>query len=243
MSARDAGVILGAAIVALLLWPRDSAAQVPDDDLLSDPLPDWLFPPADSGASYEGADGDPYFPDDGGLMNAHEIAARNLSAFLYMIGCAETSQLDMDSGIAYRRFYGNSLFSNFADHPVLTGEKRGVPLSDEMCRNAGFGPGCVSTAAGAFQITRPTWEDVRKAGTWGPAITDFSPTSQQEAARRVLILCGALPYVMGGSFNRGLELASSRWASLPGSTAKQNPKSVERVLSFYNQGLRLFDEA
>lgn len=187
-----------------------------------------------------GSTGDPYYPGDSDVMTPPFVqtpANDYLGAFLYMIGAAETTPQAMASGSAYHTFYGGSLFESLADHPVLTGEKVGVRLSDEMCRNAGFNPGCVSTAAGAFQITLPTWKDVRKAGIWGPYLRDFSRESQIEAARRILILCGALDYVTQGEFAVALNYASKRWASLPGSTAKQRPKAFEKVYAYYQQAL------
>lgn len=162
-----------------------------------------------------------------------------LTAFLFMIQAAETTLAQARSGDAYHIFYGNTRFENFSDHPALTGERQGVRLSDAMCRAAGQQPGCVSTAAGAYQINLPTWRTVREAGAWGPYLGDFSPASQDEGARRLLVLTGALDALLGDDVETAIALAASRWASLPGSTAQQSPKSLERVIAFYNEGLSL----
>jgi hypothetical protein len=67
----------------------------------------------------------------------------NLSAFLFMIRATEhVYPRDVLNDAAYSIFYGGSKFSNFSDHPVLTGEKKGVPLPDNFCRAAGLKPGC-----------------------------------------------------------------------------------------------------
>lgn len=180
--------------------------------------------------------GDPYVPDDPAPIEEPPSVSR-LDAFLWMIGAAETTRAAMLDGSAFTTFYGMSQFSDLSDHPVLTGEKRGVPLPDAMCRAAGFGPGCVSTAAGAWQINVPTWRDVRRAGSWGDALPDFSPESQREAARRVLILAGGYEHALIGDFDAALAAASTRWASLQGSTAGQRPKSRETLFALYSEAL------
>lgn len=163
--------------------------------------------------------------------------ANELPAMLRLIRIAEHSPLDVLMGREYGTFYGGSSFQNFADHPAITGEKRGVRLSDQMCINAGQRPGCVSTAAGAYQITRPTWNDFRRAGSWGPYLPDFSRASQDEAARRILIADGAMMALEAGDVEGAIRIAGRRWASLPGSTAQQRPKSMEWALATFNDGL------
>ena len=69
-------------------------------------------------------------------------AAVNEAAFLAMIRQSE--------GADYTTCYGYShTISDMSDHPAVTGEWNGMGLSDTMCANAGFSPGCKSTAAGA----------------------------------------------------------------------------------------------
>ena len=157
-----------------------------------------------------------------------------LSAFLYMIRVAETGSRDEG---AYSIYYGGSRFSSFADHPVATGEKKGVPLPDRFCRAAGLAPGCVSTAAGAYQFILPTWRAVRQAGAWGPALPDFGIDSQDEGARRLLLQSGALAVLLAGNVEGAIARASSIWASLPGSTAQQGGKTLDQALALYREGL------
>lgn len=162
---------------------------------------------------------------------------RNLYAFLYMIRSAEHNQADALSGNAYRVFYGGSTFHGTSDHPVLTGEKQGVRLPDEFCRAVKLSPGCVSTAAGAYQITKPTWMEFRRAGRWGPFLADFSNPSQDEAARRILFSDGVLPLIEEGNIELAIARASRRWASLPGSNAKQGGRSMAWALRKFQDGL------
>lgn len=231
-------VLIGAAL--FLLSRRSSAASLPmgppllaDDFVIDDgsALPwDYLDSPF--------LDIPVFTFEDQSEFVSMDDAAQRLAAFLYMIRRAEHSVLTSDAD-TYRTFYGGARFNGFADHPVKTKEMRGVRLSDSMCANAGFKPGCVSTAAGAYQIIEPTWERVRAAGAWGPRLPDFSPASQDEAARRLLMTSGALSRLESGDLTGAIERAGREWASLPGSTAKQNPKTMERAIAFYNQGLNL----
>ena len=161
---------------------------------------------------------------------------KNLSAFLFMIRSTEhVYPRDVLNDAAYSIFYGGSRFSNFADHPVLTGEKRGVPLPDAMCKASGLKPGCVSTAAGAYQIIKPTW--VRIKSRLG--LMDFSPASQDMAAVELLREAGALDLIEAGDIEGAIKKSSRIWASLPGSTAQQNPRAMDYALNRFDEGLSL----
>ena len=189
----------------LLLLTRTASASIAPDLQPADPLP-----PADPGPS-----------------------ADPLAAFLFAIQACETGLNAARSGASYTTFYGGSQFSDLSNHPVLTGEKSGVPLSDRVCAAAGYGPGCVSTAAGAYQINLPTWRE------FGADLPDFSPASQDEAARRIVERTGALDALLNGDVETAFALASSRWASLPGSRAGQSPKSMNYALAAYETGLEM----
>ncbi len=162
-------------------------------------------------------------------------ADANRAAFLFMIrACEHVYPRDVLNNDCYNIFYAGSRFDNMSDHPVITKEKRGVVLPDSMCAASGLNPGCVSTAAGAYQIIKPTWIRVRSAG---PYLEDFSVASQDEAALRLLDECGALALIDNGDINGAIQRASKVWASLPGSTAQQNPKKVEFAMNRFNDGL------
>lgn len=161
-----------------------------------------------------------------------------VSAFLYMIRSAEHRASDVRSGQDYRTFFGGARFSNMADHPVNTGELKGVPLKPEWCRAAGFPSGrCVSTAAGAYQFTRPTWNELRAPGRWGPRLPDFSPANQDEAARRLLGRLGVPARLAAGDLQGAIAAAAPRWASLPGSTSGQPQKSMAFAIAKFNEGM------
>lgn len=167
---------------------------------------------------------------DGGLVDwyagaggAADLDARNLPAFLFAIRNAEHYPVDVLTGMDYQTFYGGAKFHDLSDHPVITGELRGVKLPDRFCSAAGLSPGCVSTAAGAYQFTRPTWTRLRERS---PRLPDFSPESQNEAARRLLAELGVPAKLRAGDFSGAVARAARVWASLPGSSAQQGGKSL-----------------
>lgn len=207
--ARENFALLAAIAAGLLLISRKSKAKF-------DPHIDVVIPPY------------PLVP---------ELTPDPVAAFTYMIQCAETSPEAVASGDAYRTFYGGSLFSDLSDHPVLTGEKVGVPLSPDKCARAGFGPGCVSTAAGAGQINLPTWMQFREAGPWGPRLEDFEPESQDEAIRRILEFEGAIPLIEAGQIDDAIARVAHRWASLPGSKAGQGGRRRDQLFAWFNAGM------
>ena len=223
-----AGAAMALLALAALFVTRNARASTDADagDFVIDDWGDWWGPisPDDSGSDVITGGSD-------------ETPDARVNAFLDMIGAAETTPDAWNSGVAFRLFYGMTTFNDFRDHPTITGEKRGIVLPDEWCRKAGFSPGCVSTAAGAWQITQSTWNQVRQAGIWGPYLPDFSPESQREAARRVLILSGALDYVKAGDFDNALRYASRRWASLAGSTAGQGTRPTHTLAAWYQSAL------
>lgn len=213
---------LAALVAAFFIWPRDAQAAQPAEDLPGD----WPMPPApDFGLDNEGY----VMPDPDA----------NLRAFLYMIRAAEHNPTQAANGVAYGMFYSGIPCFNFADHPVITGERVGVRLPDAMCRAAGFSAGCVSTAAGAYQIIKPTWQRVRRAGAWGSRLGDFSPASQDEAARRLLFEVGALPLIESGDIEGAIKRAAPVWASLPGNYAKQRQFTIDAALALFGDGLKL----
>ncbi len=127
---------------------------------------------------------------------------KNVIAFLAMIRASESHG-------DYFILYGGSHFSDMSKHPDIK-----IPFF-----NPATGKEDYSTAAGAYQINYPTWLVIQAAAF----LPDFSPASQDEAAVWLLKLRGALPDIMAGNFDAALQIASKTWASLPYSTAGQNP--------------------
>lgn len=132
----------------------------------------------------------------------------------------------------YRVCYGYRWrVQSFADHPAVTGEWSGEPLPDAMCSAAGFGPGCVSTAAGAYQIKKATWLRVRDK----LRLPDFSPASQDAAAVELLRARGALDLIRQGRFLEGMARAAKEWASLPGAGYGQGERTAAWLQERYVQ--------
>ena len=156
-------------------------------------------------------------------------AQQNIIAFLQMI---QQSEGTASQGNPYAVCYGYShTISNFSNHPKLTGEWPGVVLSDAMCANAKFGPGCVSTAAGAYQIIRGTWSNVAAA----LGLPDFGQASQDAAAVELIRRRGALQDVQAGRIAQAITKCKNEWASLPGNYAKQGQRSQGDLIAWYQQ--------
>jgi muramidase (phage lysozyme) len=148
-------------------------------------------------------------------------AAANCAAWIATIGQAE--------GADYSTCYGYSMtIADFSDHPANLGWP-GVKLSDTMCKNAGFGPGCVSTAAGKGQITKGTWN--RVAAKLG--LNDFSPASQDAAILQLTAERGALEAVKAGDIATAAQRCRNEWASLPGNYAGQGQRSAAQLAQWF----------
>lgn len=152
----------------------------------------------------------------------------NTAAFLTMIRIGEGTSGDR----GYNELCGGSFTSDLSDHPANKGWK-GLPLSTTMCAAAGFGPGCVSTAAGAYQFTRPTWNSLAKK----LGLTDFSPASQDAACIEKIRLLGALDAVQSGDLQTAVDKCKSTWASFAGAGYGQNEVAYQTMVqNFTNAG-------
>jgi muramidase (phage lysozyme) len=108
-------------------------------------------------------------------------------------------------GADYNVITGGSRFDDFSRHPGVVG----------MVTKQG-----PSTAAGRYQITKTTYNDVApKLG-----ITDFSPESQDRIAVELIRRSGALNDVEGGNFNAAIQKLGGTWASLPSSPYAGHPR-------------------
>lgn len=158
----------------------------------------------------------------------------NVRAFLRAIVFAEGTARHPRTGAAldpYRVCYGYShTVQDLRDHPALTGEWKGERLPAEMCRRAGFPSGvCYSSAAGAYQIIKPTW--VRVKGRLG--LPDFGPESQDLAAVELIRARGALADVRAGRFDVAVRRCAAEWASLPGNAAGQPQRRRDDLVAAY----------
>ena len=242
--AQGAAIALG--VAALLLWASRARASVNPRPIIEVWDPETSTMEATS-------EYDPYDPARGRAAPEPQLPWEPIimpeptstyspddlmSAFLAMIRRAEVG--GFDDALRYRTFFGGARFDDLSDHPVATGAMRGVRLSDAMCRNAGFGPGCVSTAAGAYQFILPTWRRLRAAGAGGPGsprLPDFSPASQDEAARRLVRQIGADILLMQGRLTEAIQRAGGQWASLPGSRAGQPQRTMDTLVGWFSDAL------
>lgn len=135
------------------------------------------------------ADYPPVFADnvDSPPMNNREF---NLTAFLAVIRRGESSD-------NYTAKVGGGNFSSFADHPANTGEFPGIRRAD----------GRLTTAAGAYQITRTTWNDIQRT----QRLSDFSPRNQDQAAIFLIDRRGAMEAVLSGNVGYACQLLRNEW--------------------------------
>jgi muramidase (phage lysozyme) len=153
----------------------------------------------------------------------------NARAFLALIAWAEGTDRAADP---YRVCYAyRHTIQDFREHPKVSGEWAGEKLSDAMCRGAGLKPGCISTAAGRYQIIAPTWRTVRDR----MGLPDFSPASQDKAALYLIRKRGALDAVQRGDVEEAVRLCRQEWASLPGNTAGQPQRRFGDLLAVYER--------
>lgn len=155
--------------------------------------------------------------------------AGNLAAIREAIAFAEGTATQGDP---YRVCFGyRYTIRSLADHPAVTGEWRGEPLSDAMCAGAGYGPGCVSTAAGKYQIKKSTWLGCKSA----LKLPDFSPASQDRACAYLIEQRGAMADVVAGRFTAAVTKMRKEWASLPGAGYGQGERSIAWLTAKFEQ--------
>jgi muramidase (phage lysozyme) len=154
----------------------------------------------------------------------------NVQAFLKMIRVSEGTE--GGGRDPYAVCYGYSFtITDFSDHPTLLGHWRGKVLPDAMCKGAGFGPGCVSTAAGAYQFISSTWSGCKRA----LGLSDFGPYSQDQAAIYLIKQRGALDDVKAGRVSEAINKCRREWASLPGAGYGQGERRLADLVSAYEQ--------
>lgn len=148
----------------------------------------------------------------------------NVSAFLAMLRHSEGTDREPDP---YTVCYGYThTIQDFSDHPKITGEWPGVSIENLGPQYAGK----ISTAAGAYQIIKPTWQGCKRA----LALPDFSPASQDAAAVYLIREAGALDYVKAGQFEDAVSLCARQWASLPGANAPgQGMRRLNDLMAVY----------
>lgn len=153
----------------------------------------------------------------------------NMAAFLEALAHSEGTANSADP---YRVCFGyEHTIVSLAEHPKISGEWPGEPLSAAMCKGAGLGPGCVSTAAGKYQIIKPTWVGLRDK----LRLNDFGPASQDAAAIELIKQSKAYDLVQAGQFAQAVERCKKVWASLPGAGYGQGERSIAWLQTRYSQ--------
>ncbi len=223
--------IAGLAAAAGLAWvakaAHDAASQVADnsapEDAASDPgaSPEWV-------QSVEAINPFAIVTNQAAKSTAGTASAdANVQAFLTMIAYSEGTDRKAEP---YRVCYGyKHRIDDLSDHPSITGEWKGERLPDAMCANAGFGPGCVSTAAGRYQFISSTWRAAKTA----LSLPDFSEDSQDQAAIWLIDKRGALDKVKAGDVQGAIKLCRAEWASLPGNGAGQPQRRLDELMSAF----------
>lgn len=220
-----AAALMLASSAALLIAGRRSSAGAIEAPDAAGPLAGGF----DLGQAAQAIEAAAYNLTTPAAMTDDDTAARNIAAFLQVLRQAEGTDAQPDP---YRVTFGyRHVIQSLADHPTETGEWAGLVLSDGMCSAAGFGPGCRSTAAGAYQIIRPTWRKLRDR----LGLVDFGAASQDAAAVELLRQRGALGAVEAGDLVAAVRLARHEWASLPGNTAKQQQRPIATLAAWFNQ--------
>jgi muramidase (phage lysozyme) len=161
----------------------------------------------------------------------------NVRAFLEAIAWAEGTAKQPDP---YRVCYGyKHTVQSFKRHPAQRDSSKrrewgGEPLTDRQCAGVGLGPGCVSTAAGKYQIILPTWVQAENA----LGLPDFGPESQDRAAEYLIQRRGALELVRQGRFTEAVQRCKKEWASLPGAgyDGQAMRREADLVLAYQNAG-------
>lgn len=155
----------------------------------------------------------------------------NLRAFLVMIGHSEGTDRAPAPLDPYRTCFGfKHIIQDFRWHPA---EIRPDGTNEWVGESLAFlGPmyeGKISTAAGRYQITRPTWMRLKKL----LLLPDFGPDAQDDCAVQLIKEAGALNLVVNGQVADAINLCHNIWASLPGSSSGQPQSSFASLMTAY----------
>jgi len=142
-------------------------------------------------------------------MISNALADPRAQVFLHGLSAAEgTAQHENPYAVSF----GGSTLSDLSAHP---GTSRSFTQTD--------GKKNTTTAAGAYQFTKGTWDEAAKALN----LTDFGPESQDKAALYLAHKHGALDDILSGNFRPAVDKLGGEWASLPSSRAPQNKRSEQ----------------
>lgn len=147
-------------------------------------------------------------------LSVNDMATNNLSAFLTVIRAIESNN-------NYNALVGGGSFSDFADHPAKLGWT-GYRRPD----------GRLSTAAGAYQITKTTWDQIRSK----LSLPDFSPASQDAAAVAITKFpwrANAFNDIVDGKFMTAISKLRNEWESFGKILAGNYPYTIPQITQMY----------
>ncbi len=149
-------------------------------------------------------------------IDAARAGGKNVLAFLDMLAWSEGTSTIKASDDGYNVMVGGKLFSDYSKHP---GQLVWLPRYKIN-----------SSAAGRYQFLRGTWASIVK--NYG-FIGRFIPEAQDLAAIKLLIECGAMPFIQSGQIQRAIAKAAPIWASLPGAGYGQREHKLAQMLEIY----------
>lgn len=191
--------------IALAVWQRDNIAELAGGDTPSEDQT--------AGSLYElGNYVDPT------TWGQDDMNTTNRQAFLRMLRVSEGTAGEG----GYNALFGwpakGRSFYNYADHP-----RRFFDYTDKA------GKTIKTSAAGAYQITATTFDDV--APRLG--VDDFTPASQDAIALELIRQRGALADIDAGRFESAVSKVRRVWASLPGAGYNQPERDITTLAQAY----------
>jgi len=181
---------------------------------------DWASDGEDPNQSAGAFDSFATWSDPGALFDSFTVdpSMANRQAFLNTIAYSEGT----DKPGGYFALFGwpaqGRTFTSTADHPRVL-----FPYTDKA------GKTIKTSAAGRYQITRTTFDDV--APSLG--IRSFTPADQDAIAVELIRQRGALPDVDAGRFAQAIDKVRRVWASLPGAGYNQPERDINKLAAVY----------
>lgn len=150
------------------------------------------------------------------------ISNQNVEAFSRVLRTGESYNDERAWTIRYggwdpiiRRYNPPKTFTDMSDHPRVD-----EPRPD----------GRTSSAAGAFQFTRTTWDEI-VADVGKDILYDFSAGNQYKAYIALLAKRGILDLVVRGYIREAIAKARPTWTSLPGASEDHGRRSMDKAVS------------
>ena len=152
------------------------------------------------------------------------IEIARLKAFMYALRYGEGTLYDK----GYKTLVGGGTFDDFSKHPNIYNKKLN------------------STAAGAYQILKKTWDNIKKyRDKYG--IDDFSPKNQDKSCIILLHkIRDSLDLIMANKIDEAVRTRTDKpkkrlhyeWASLPESPYNQRTETMENFMKYYDKHLK-----